>query len=380
MPREPASATGASTFSWLRPAWRRGGLFLGVVVIPTLLAAIYFLLLATPIYVSEAHFIVRTPGQSAPSALSSVLQGVGFSLAETDAFAVHEYITSRDAVAALEARNHLRQVLARPGADVLARFPRPFERQTNENLFRAYKRFVSVGYDATTGMSTLTVKAFRPEDAQAMANTLLDGGEALVNRLNDRAERDALTEARREVTEAEQRVADAQQKLTGFRNRERMIDPNRSSVAGSDLVSRLSGQLATLRAERAGLAAAAPRSPDLAGLDDRIHAYEGQIEVERAKVAGQDNSLAPKIADYERLTLERDFAGREATSAESALETARLQLRRQRLYLQRVVSPNLPDAPILPRRWLSLATFFASVLLAYGIIVLVRAGLREQHG
>ena len=50
--------------------WRRIPLAaIFVVVLPTLLAAIYFLLIASPRYVSEARFIVRSANQSAPSSL-----------------------------------------------------------------------------------------------------------------------------------------------------------------------------------------------------------------------------------------------------------------------------------------------------------------------
>jgi len=34
-----------------------------------------------------------------------------------------------------------------------------------------------VGYDSTTGISTLRVEAFRPGDAHDIANALLDSGE-----------------------------------------------------------------------------------------------------------------------------------------------------------------------------------------------------------
>ena len=51
------------------PAWWRRipVAFMLVVVLPTFLAALYFLVIATPRYVSEAQFIVRSSTQSAPS-------------------------------------------------------------------------------------------------------------------------------------------------------------------------------------------------------------------------------------------------------------------------------------------------------------------------
>ncbi|MGA0602281.1 chain-length determining protein [Caulobacter sp. KR2-114] len=364
--------------------WRRSPprLFLVVVALPTLLAAVYYLLLAAPLYVSESRFVVRARAQPAgPAALGMVLQSVGVqvSAGQTDAFEVHEYMTSRDAVADLERRRQLRSLLARPEADFLARFPRPFESNSFEQLFKNYKRFVTVGYDPNSGVSTLRVQAFRAQDAAQIANTLLDGGEAVVNRLNARAAQDAISEAHREVVEAEGRSLAAQQALTGFRNRERLIDPARTSMAGLDLIGQLETQLATLRAQRASQAALAPQSAQLAVMDKQIAGFEAQIVAERARIAGQTDSLAPKIGEYERLMLERDFADKALASADLALEAAQIDARRKQLYLERIVYPNVADKAEQPYRLRSIALVFVTALVAYAIIALTLAGLREHR-
>ena len=92
---------------------------------------------------------------------------------------VQAYMVSRDAVAELARTRDLRAVVSRPGSDFLMRFPRPFEGRSFETLFRNYQRFVTVGYDSQTGISKLTVRAFRAGDAHTLADSLLDGGEAI---------------------------------------------------------------------------------------------------------------------------------------------------------------------------------------------------------
>jgi len=357
-------------------------LFVVLVLIPTLLAAIYYLLIAAPIYVSEARFIVRAPNQPAPIGINSVLQSVGIGgvgEGDTNVYAVHAYIMSRDAVADLEQKHDLRAILARPQLDFLARFPRPFERDQFEDLYREYPRFVTVGYDSLTGISELRVRAFRPTDAAELANALLTGGEAIVNRLNDQAAKDAVGEAYRQVGEAQTRVVTAEAALTDFRNREQVVDPTRSSLASLDLIGKLEAQIDTLRADRNALAASAPDSPQLAVLDRQISAFEAQLGLERGKIAGDNASLAAKIGEYERLTIERDFAAKELTAVSASLEEAREEARRKRLYLERVVNPNVPDTPLLPMRLFSIAMVFVTTLLIYGTAVLIIAGLKE-HG
>jgi capsular polysaccharide transport system permease protein len=354
-------------------------LFVWIVLVPGALAAFYYLFLASPIYVSQAQFIVRAPTQMQPSGVSAVLQGVGLAPAETDSFVVHDYVMSRDAMAELVKRHHLREAVGRGGLDFLMNFPHPWETPSFEHLAQDYPRFVSVNYNSSTGISTLQVRAFRPEDAQDLAGALLDGGEVVVNHLNDRADQDAVTETRRQITEAEADLGVAEDSLTEFRNRERLIDPTRSSVVNLDLMGKLQADIATLQAERAGIASTAPQSPELAGLDSRIRAYQQQAQDEQAKMAGQTNSLAPMIGEYERLSLERDFADKRLLAAATAAEDARLEARRKRLYLERIANPNLPDSPTEPHRFNSLLTVLVSLLLAYGTIALLLSGLREHQ-
>jgi BexC/CtrB/KpsE family polysaccharide export inner-membrane protein len=369
------------TFERDRPAWWRRipVAALIVIVLPTLLAAIYFLLIASPRYVSETQFIVRQAGQSTPSTIGVALQGIGIAPTQTDAFAVHEYINSRDALRELSRRYDLPAILGPRGADAFSRWPRPWEDRSNEGLYEGFQRFVTVGYDSTTGISTLRVEAFRARDAQALTEALLTGGEQLVNRMNERSAADAVAQAQQAREEARARLAGAQQQLTAFRNREQILDPTLVARESYQLIGGLQAQVAALRAERAQVAAEAPNSPQLPTFDARIRAYEAQIAAERANMAGNSQSLAPMISVYEDLALARELADRELTQATAAVIAAEQEARRQKLYLDRVVAPSLPDEPAEPKRWLAILTVLASSLLVYGIGWLIWAGVREHR-
>ncbi|HNI66108.1 MAG TPA: hypothetical protein PLK97_10235, partial [Pseudomonadales bacterium] len=77
-------------------------LFLATVVLPTLLALIYYGLLASDVYISESHFVIRSPERQSTSPLGFLLKGAGFARAEDDAHAVQNFMLSRDAVRALD--------------------------------------------------------------------------------------------------------------------------------------------------------------------------------------------------------------------------------------------------------------------------------------
>lgn len=361
--------------AWRRMPWP----FLVVVVIPTLVAAVYYLVIASPRYVSEARFIVRAQAKETPSSLGMALQGVGLASAQSDAFAVHEYMKSRDALVELQKRYDIRQLMTGPGADPFSRLPKPWEGGSQEEFYKGFQKFVVVGYDSTNGMSTLRVEAFRPEDARNIANGLLEGGERLANRLNIRASQTAVAEAERALADAESQLAETQARLTVFRNQERFIDPKNVAEASSKLLGGLMLSEAELSTERAQIAASAPASPQLPMIDDRLRAVRALITAEQAKIAGFSNSLAPKIGEYEALAGARELAQRNVATTAIALNSARQDARRQQLYLERVVSPNLPDKAAQPKRLLAILAVFATAMLFYGVGWLIWAGVREHQ-
>jgi len=109
-------------------------LFVGV---PTLLAAVYYGLIASPIYVSESSFVIKTPGQkSMPSlSLANLVQTSGFTGGQEQTKEVLQYIRSRDALQDLQRGTDVRTKFSERGADFLSRFPQPFHDGSFENLY-----------------------------------------------------------------------------------------------------------------------------------------------------------------------------------------------------------------------------------------------------
>ncbi len=146
---------------------------------------------------------------------------------------------------------------------MIARFPNPISGDTEEELFLHYKGKVEAIHVATTGITTLRVQAFRPEDALAVNRTLLTLGEELVNRMNERIRNDAVRFAESEVNRSQQRLVDTQIKITEFRNRELMLDPSKSSLIVAELIGRLSAELAVVTAQLREVEAASANSPQI---------------------------------------------------------------------------------------------------------------------
>ncbi|MGY5800728.1 capsule biosynthesis protein [Rhizobium sp. LEGMi12c] len=358
---------------------KRLGAYGLAVIAPTLVVSAYYAFVAAPIYVSEASFVVRMAAPPSSNVFGSLLQNSGITRSQDDTFSVQEYIRSRQALKELASKLPVRAIFGSPQADWLTRFPRFWENNSEEELYGYYSDRVSVIHNDTTGITVLRTTAFHAQDAADLNTTLLVLGGDLLERLNDRARGDAVRFADNEVQEAQQRVIDAQRNITDFRNKELMIDPNASSMSMIDLISNLTAELASTRARLAETRKTAPDSNSIPFLTSQIAALEQQIENERAKMVGSDKSVAPRIADYESLVLMREFANKALVAALDALEAARADARRQQLYLEVVVPPQMPDEAEMPYALKNIAIVFLSLSLAYLLGWLMLTAIKDHE-
>lgn len=357
--------------SWPRAVarWFRSQLLLLlIVVVPGLLGAIYYGFVCSDQYVSETQFVVRSPNRNAAGLLSGFLQSTGFVRAQDDSYIVTEFIKSRAAVDALVEKDGLKEILSRPEGDILSRYPLPWAMANSEELYQHYLRFINVRTDSGSGVTTLEARAFRAEDAHRLASALVQHAEELINRLNDRAREDAIHYAQLEVNDSQARLSSMQKSLTDFRNREALVDPNKQSSAALDMIARLSDDLADSKARLTALQEQAPQSPQSDSLRARVAAIEHQISDERARIVGSDGSMAPRIAQYEQLLLEREMAAKMLTSAAVSLENAKIDAQRQQLYLERIADPNLPDHALYPKRLVSFLLLLAICFATFWIV------------
>jgi capsular polysaccharide transport system permease protein len=85
------------------------------------------------------------------------------------------------------------------------------------------------------------------------------------------------------------------------------------------------------------------------------------------------------IVQFQKLQLERDTAEQQLGSAIAALEQARIDAQRKRLFIERISNPNLPDYPLEPKRVYGILATLLLMLIIYSIIRMVVAGVREHH-
>ena len=352
-------------------------LFVGL---PTIIAVVYFGFIASPIYVSQSSFVIKSQAQkSVPTfSLANLVQTNGVSAGQEQTKEVLQYVRSRNALKDLVRQTNVRAKYSSRGADFLSRFPGPLEDASFENFYHYYNSMVGADIDPDSGLAVLEVRAFTPDDAYDLNSRLLDLSEALVNRLNQRAEGRAVAEAEQRVSQAEERVRNARVALSAYRNKQDLIDPTKQAAGVLDVSNKLVSEQAALQAQLDLMLRVAPRNPTIPAVRNRIFAIGREISAQNGRAVGTPTGIASKLGAYEKLQVEQDFATQMLTAASASLESARTDAQKQQFYLERVVEPNIPDDSTLPHRLKKILIVFGASLCLYFIGWMLVVGILEH--
>lgn len=356
--------------------------FILTVLVPTVIAALYLFLIASPQYRSEAQFVVRgLDTQSAPTGGVGQLLGISASLSpgQQEAQSIREYLRSHDAVRALRGEGiNLVTIYRRPGTDFLSRLWSPAPRA--ETLLDYYRDHVDVIYDPDDNITRLSVRAFVPADAQRIAAALLRLGEERVNAYNARLFDASLRVATAEAGRAEAGLASIQRDLGGFRERERDIDPAATGAGGNRQIEEHQARLdrsAALLADMRGKLSS--DSPQVRAMETQVATAAASLNAARSRQTGQPQAVSGRLGEYEELRLQQDFAAKRYEAARARLEEARVRAANEQLFIVAVVEPNLPEKPALPRPFRTTLLIFVGLCIAYGIGWMLIAGVREHQ-
>ena len=372
--REPDNGSGLS------PQRRRRRIvyfsLIPFVLLPVVLAAAYFLFLASDRYASEIKFTIRAPAAQQSADIFGAFTGMtGSGSTKTDSYIIVDFLSSRELVEELEKKIDLRSIYGRNTIDWFSRFDATDSR---EKLAEYLQWRISVFFDISSQIVSLEVQAFSPEDAKLVANQILEISEKLVNDLSNQAREDSLRAARNEVTRAETQLREQRRRISRFREVEQDVDPTKTVEAQQLILGQIEGELGTARArQRSMLRFMAADAPSMKVLESRIRALEAQVEQERAKLglgqSGEGNgseTLTSRVGAYEELAVDLEFLQQAYVVALSSLERARVEADRQQRYIAVFVQPRLAEQPSYPLRLLSvfLVTVFSFIFWGIGVI------------
>lgn len=394
-------------FRWLRRAsgrlsLGRIALVLGVVVValPVILASIYYIAIASPRFISESRFAVRTtveaptldlgigltgsePGTGGVSGNMPGLGGVGGtgglgglgglaggitgagSTNLQDTFVVASYLMSPEMTQRLDKDGWLRERLSRPDIDPLSRLA---EGASHEELFAQWRRLVSAAVDRRSNVIQLHVRAYSARDAQTIASRAIAISEEMIADLTKRQREDTLALARTELAEAEARYEAVGLQLRQLRRASRIVDPAREAeAAGISLLRLLRERIKTKTELETLKRLAGERAPGIAELKATIAGLDPQIEAANKRLTGNahDSTILAAVAALEEVELERRFAQVMLNLATSVFDRAQREAEHRASFILVYLEPTLPSEAREPRVLISIAFVAALASIAW---------------
>jgi capsular polysaccharide transport system permease protein len=350
-----------------------------IVVIPSILLTVYFSLIHSNVYITESKFIVRAPQQQTTSSIGMLLRGTSFARAQDDAYTVQDYLKSRDAIKNLSNDLELIPLYSSNQIDFTNRFGLFGIKNSFEDFYKYFSKRVTVSQNSYSSITTLKVKAYDPNTSQAINNSLLISSEKLVNAINNRAREDLISFAKQDVEDARKRAEETAMALASYRNKNRIVDPDKQSIIQLQIVSKLQDELIKSRMMLRQLEITAPNNPQIASIKVTIDSIEEEIKEEIFKTSGAPESLASQSPKYQRLIAQNIFSEKQLQVVLSSLDGAINEARKQQFYLERIVDPLIPDKAIEPRRLFSILSVIILSHIFWALFTLLAGTVREHN-
>jgi capsular polysaccharide transport system permease protein len=366
------------THSWAVPALLRRRVF-GAAFVATVLAALYWGLLASDRYVSEAHVVIQRTDLSAGASLNIGTLLGGSTPGNQDQLMLLDHLLSMDMLRRLDEKLDLRSHYSDSRRDPISRMW--FSDAKLERFHEHYLSRVLVEYDDYTGILTIQAQAYDPKTAHAIATMLVEEGERFMNDLAHNLANAQVSFLEKQVGVLQQRVIQARHTLLDFQNRNRLASPQGTAENLAAVVNRLEAQLSDLKARRSAmLGYLMPDSGRVVEIDLQIAAIQKQAQAEMARLAAPNsNTLNRTVEEYQRLQLNAEFEQDVYRTALVALESGRVEATRTLKKLSVLQQPFEPQHPIEPRRIYNIVVFMLLALVIAGALQLMAAIIRDHR-
>lgn len=263
----------------------------------------------------------------------------------------------------------LKQLFGRSSIDWWARLSQD---ATAEEMKKYWEDMVTTSVSASSGIVTVKVKAFSPEDTALLVKEIVKASEIVVNQVNSRMWKDVIATAETNLENAKQQLLKARETVAAARNREGVLSVGSSSQIIATLIGTIEEERLKLQQQYSSQAAVvSSNSPQMRVLQREIRSKEEQIVNLKAQLAGtgKERNLADVSQDLSQLELAQSLAEQQFSSSAKTVEQVRFVSQQQLLYLDSFLTPRVPDEANYPKRFLWISLTFIASLVAWAIAV-----------
>ncbi|MDK4714662.1 capsule biosynthesis protein [Rhizobium sp. CNPSo 4039] len=356
--------------------------FVLLVILPFLASSVYYAFIASNQYVAEARFAVRavsgagdTSDAGDPGGATSALN---MRSASQDAYVVTSFIHSTEILNRIGKKLDYRAMFTRQDADFLSRFS---SARSDEEFLKYWNDHVSAYIDVTSGIITLKVRAFTPDDSVKLADAIIEESEKLINELSERARNDIVQSMKADVQKSGKTYGDTLAALNQFQNASGLLSPQMQAKNSGTLLTGLLAQKLEFETRLFVMRQSnAQNSPTYQQLNLAKDSLDAQIEKMRSELTGPENaSLAKALLDYSRLETDRMIAEKLYESAQKNYDAVLAEALRKTLYLAVFVKPVLPDESIFPRRVSTPLIILLALIVTWATLSLIWASVEDHR-
>ena len=353
------------------------------VIGPTLALFGYLTVFAASQYESTSTFVLRgdvlKPGMG-PGSNAGVSGSIGALNRTQEGAMLARFVPSRAFVERLKSRIDLGALYASDDIDWLSRLPPD---APAEDVAEYWNQMAHASVDPISGVVTLQVRAYSPEDALAINQAAMQESEGLLNAMLESSRADALRTATQDRQRASEALDVLRKQVENFRKEIGTLDPGEAGSEALDLIFQRRTERVALSAElQSALATLSPSAPQVRSLRARLAALAAQIaqlEADLLKGRSKDD-LSTLISKYDEMELKRTFAEETYARSELTLLRTMAEIDRWQVYLTPVTEADLPTVSVKPTPFQTSAQFFAAVFVLWSILALIAAGTTDRRG
>ena len=354
--------------------------FFGLTVLLCLLAAIYWVVIASDRYVSEAHVIIQQTEMSMTKPLDmSTFLGMSGGASRADQMLLRDHLLSVDMLRTVDAGLGLKAHYSDRRRDPLSRL---WSADISQEWFHwYYLSRVSVEFDDNAGVLIIRSEAFTPDKAHAITSLLVQEGERYMNLMAHRLAQEQVSFVEKQVSQMNDRFIQARQAVLAYQNERNLVSPQGTAENLFGIINQMEGQLTTLKTQRdALLGFQNARSPAVIELNLQITAVQKQMTREQARLTSSERqTLNRAVEEYQMLEMNAGFAQDLYKTALAALEKGRVDAARTLKMVSVLQSPTHPEYPLQPRRIYNTVVFVLGAFLLAGIVSLLSAIIRDHR-
>lgn len=355
--------------------------FFTSIVLALACSFIYWGLVASDRYISEAHIIIENTDMMAKSQtldIAGMLGGKTMGI-PSEQLLLRDYLLSVDMLKKLEAKFALRSHYSDHSHDIISRLW--FKDASLEVFYDYYRTRVSVELDQYASVLVVKVQAYDSVMAHAIAEFMVDEGEHYMNNLARSLAQEQVEFLNKDIEAVRTKVMETRQDLLNFQNKYGLVSPQGTTDNIVATINRMDAQLTDLQTKRAAmLGYLMPGSANIVELDLQINAIEKQIAQEKERLASpKGKSLNKTVEAYQRLEMHAQFAQDVYKASLTAMEQVRIEASRTLKKVSILQQPTVPELSLEPRRWYNSVVSTLLILIIAGIVHLLSAIIRDHQ-